>query len=69
MFAQSATHVCTFLQNGELTLDQVRPAYGMIDAFHHKSVPGFNIKGFTNLQIIARDAKQLQEEQARVWPC
>lgn len=51
------------IQNGELTLDQVKPAYEIIDAFHHKKVPGFDVKGFDNLEVIARDAKQLQEEQ------
>lgn len=51
------------LQNGELTLDQVQPAYAIIDAFHHKKVPGFDIEGFDNLMVIAKDAKQLQEEQ------
>lgn len=51
------------MQNGELTLDQVKPAYAIIDAFHHKKVPGFDVKGFDNLEVIARDAKQLQEEQ------
>jgi hypothetical protein len=51
------------MQNGELTLDQVRPAYATIDAFHHKAAPGFAVRGFTNLLVIARDAKQLQEEQ------
>lgn len=51
------------MQNGELTLDQVQPAYAIIDAFHHKKVPGFDVAGFDNLMVIARDAKQLQEEQ------
>jgi dynein heavy chain, axonemal len=51
------------LQNGELTLDQVKPSYAIIDAFHHKKVPGYDVRGFDNLIVIARDAKQLQEEQ------
>lgn len=51
------------MQNGELTLDQVRPAYATIDAFHHKAAPGLDLPGFANLLAIAQSARQLQEEQ------
>jgi hypothetical protein len=51
------------LQNGELTLEQVKPAYSIIDAFHHKKVPNFDVAGFDNLLLIMKDSRKLQEQQ------
>lgn len=43
---------------GELKVDAVRPAYEVLDAFHHGSVDGY-----PNVTAIIAESKQLQEFQ------
>ncbi len=51
-------HAPFAVPGGELKLDHVRPAYAVLDAFHHATVAGY-----PSVTAITAESKQLAEWQ------